>query len=482
MTNILSHADILADLKNIIIPAMQSSKNAEDTLLKKASELNYSPALLEYAGHLINTIKANSIFQGAKSAEDRGSTCSLLDVDALKEKYAQIHKELDNDTKSNKSIDDFMKLFDDNKTFEVSFDKAASCKINEDPYDLSVLFKIEKTASFDIDKQFEDFVNAPIKPSDISESEIFMKNKFAQDEDERNLFEAMSIIADQMNDIEYKFANYYNFASDPEFTFDELEHDSKLLYKGNDKDLYGESIDTLHKHLSERYSNIDINFLKRANDCQKKLANRNLLRDDNKMIDYVNKYHDLNLQLKIAKSLLEKTSNTISTAPKRKDQALVNILSDDQSKNINNTDQKPSNSPEIVDALNSVLKSIGDTNAKMVDNVNSTNKWIFSQLDKTQNDNKSQSKQDAIESAIKETTANAIFNDLMFTDDVLSTLSDDQQNKLTEIYASAIKVNPELATNKAAVRSFLRSAAQVQGFDLGSVKMLADIRKTMNQK
>ena len=49
-----------------VVPQMQKSDNPTDTLLKYASDHNFSPAILERVGHMFNSLKTNSFYNLAK--------------------------------------------------------------------------------------------------------------------------------------------------------------------------------------------------------------------------------------------------------------------------------------------------------------------------------------------------------------------------------------------------------------------------------
>ena len=70
-----------------VVPQMQKSDNPTDTLLKYASDHNFSPAILERVGHMFNSLKTNSFYNLAKEASHRGDYISTLDVDDLVKQY-----------------------------------------------------------------------------------------------------------------------------------------------------------------------------------------------------------------------------------------------------------------------------------------------------------------------------------------------------------------------------------------------------------
>ena len=58
-------------------------------------------------------------------------------------------------------------------------------------------------------------------------------------------------------------------------------------------------------------------------------------------------------------------------------------------------------------------------------------------------------------------------------------LDEQEIDSVLETYDSVIKVSPELAYNKGALRSILRNAVEAQGIDVAALKTLGDIQKNV---
>ena len=70
-----------------VLPDIQRTGNAQGALVKRATELNLPPSVLEKCGHVFNTAKTLNYLDRVDSTEKRGSSFQTLDVDALINEY-----------------------------------------------------------------------------------------------------------------------------------------------------------------------------------------------------------------------------------------------------------------------------------------------------------------------------------------------------------------------------------------------------------
>ena len=85
-------------------------------------------------------------------------------------------------------------------------------------------------------------------------------------------------------------------------------------------------------------------------------------------------------------------------------------------------------------------------------------------------------------SDINRVKADTILQEIMWTDPILSKLDEDSIDNVLETYDSIVKVSPEVAMNKGALRSILRRAVESQGIDMSAIKTLGDIQKNVQFK
>ena len=491
MKTSITHASILESLRNII-PAMQASDNPESELLKRAKELNYSPAVLEYAARLINNLKANSNFQNAKSASERGATSDLIDVELLLEKYASMDPTSDDSNKCRVDALDYMiSEFGDGIIDINCADEASNDVSGIDAFCVKSANYVEDSHIKNIiDKELNNYYDSHNEISDLN------AKKFAAVEKINNVYEIMGILRDHLNEIENTVASHFKFSSNNNIDFGVVEYDANALYNFNDKDKFKESIDLLYNNLIDNHPEINDEYMKRASEC-KYLYKRNLIKDDLGLFNTLCDYHNTYTKLKYAKELLKEaeldnlkvdeeyknkfSATTVQTIPYQNQKSQNSNNAQEILNEIKNLKLKNNNDIEYLKSLGfNIDKAFSSSLNEFENNLLTGTKFILNKYLDSDKNTKS-TKQNEIDKAVEETTSEAIFNDLMYTDDILSKLSQDEQDVLTEIYSSAVKTSPDLANNKAALRSFLRSAAQVSGFDVGSMKMLSDIQKNIDQ-
>ena len=90
MDHINSDRTRVIDTLKRVVPLMKNSNNPEDELLKFASDNGLPEEMLGAVAKAVNTLKTQSIYAAAKTAEDRGKSFSTIDVPALLDKYAAI--------------------------------------------------------------------------------------------------------------------------------------------------------------------------------------------------------------------------------------------------------------------------------------------------------------------------------------------------------------------------------------------------------
>ena len=106
----------VARIVESVLPDILRSGDPQATLIKRATELNLPPAVLEKAGQVYNTAKTLNHLEGVDELEKRGSTFETLDVPGMVEVYSGYEPK-------NKSI----KVVQTNDLWSAAaFDKSAS--------------------------------------------------------------------------------------------------------------------------------------------------------------------------------------------------------------------------------------------------------------------------------------------------------------------------------------------------------------------
>lgn len=100
---------------------------------------------------------------------------------------------------------------------------------------------------------------------------------------------------------------------------------------------------------------------------------------------------------------------------------------------------------------------------------------LYSQVDKLRAEGRQSSYTSPIQAETDELESRLLLEQLLYTDPVLSKLSDEETEKLMESYASLVKRNPDLATDTGLLRPLLRQIVAAGGVDLNTASTARDI-------
>lgn len=202
-----------------VVPQMQKSDNPTDTLLKYASDHNFSPAILERVGHMFNSLKTNSFYNLAKEASHRGDYISTLDVDDLVKQYEAFKPNELDFSKIKTNVKD-NNIFSTGGSMKIASVSVRTGSIN----DLTVLSDVEVMSLDDGELKFakakKDILNnvdsfksdsfkiaAPVEKPLFEKDPVDFEMQCKQAKQEAHLEYTKAV--DIMESIEKKFANVY---------------------------------------------------------------------------------------------------------------------------------------------------------------------------------------------------------------------------------------------------------------------------------
>lgn len=459
-----------------VIPRMQNSTHPEAELIAFAKENNLAPEMLGSIAKAINTLKTQSIYASAKTPEERGKSFSTIDVPSLLAQY-----ETPEVKKVASVADDFM--FD----FTAPMQKAASEK--EDLED-------------DIRDLFEDEFK-PNKESEEIADKFFAeepKLKLASVKPEyKHTFQDYLDLSEELHaenaEILNKFAKYFNPQNiNRKYAFYELEQIAldnadiseevinKIAAELKGRNL--EDIKTLDDKSKEPVWGVSY---KRASHLSKDVASLDKVEKD--LVEGLIEFNRNNVILKQAAAAVEGPrteksqaywvhsdgSPTYTSKPKSKERFYVKTVYVPSS-NPQKIPQPKAEGSAFLSAASGLTEApFASSLEKSLDPYKDI--WSTFWNSKPQEN----PVKNMVLDEINDVKSEEFFNDLMFTDSVLSKLNESEQRELADIYQAAKDLYPDIAKNRSVLKTFLRQAVETSGMDVNTMGMLAKVNKDSAQ-
>lgn len=451
-----------------VIPRMQNSAHPEAELLAFAKENNLAPEMLGSIAKAINTLKTQSIYASAKTPEERGRSFSTIDVPSLLAQY-----EIPEVKKVASIADDFM--FD----FTAPMKKAAS-------------EKHEESEEEDIKELFEDEFK-PNKESEEIADKFFAeepKLKMASAKPEyKYTFQDYLDLSEELHaenaEILNKFAKYFNPQNiNRKYDFYELEQIALDNADISDEvinkiaaDLKGrnlEDIKTLDDKSKEPVWGVSY---KRASNLAKDINSLDSIEKD--LVEGIIEFNRNNVILKQAGAAVEEPRTEkpqVNTSkPKPKERFYVKTVYVPSSNPQKIPQPKAEGSAFLSAAAGLTEAPFGSSLEKSLDPYKDI--WSTFWNSKPQEN----PVKNMVLDEINDVKSEEFFNDLMFTDSVLSKLNESEQRELADIYQAAKDLYPDIAKNRSVLKTFLRQAVETSGMDVNTMGMLAKVNKDSAQ-
>lgn len=451
-----------------VIPRMQNSAHPEAELLAFAKENNLAPEMLGSIAKAINTLKTQSIYASAKTPEERGKTFSTIDVPSLLEQY-----ETPEVKKVASVADDFM--FD----FTAPMQKAAS-------------ENHEESEEEDIRDLFEDEFK-PNKESEEIADKFFAeesKLKLASAKPEyKHTFQDYLDLSEELHaensDILNKFAKYFNPQNiNRKYAFYELEQIAL-----DNADISDEVINKIASELKGRNLE-DIKTLddkskepvwgvsyKRASNLAKDINSLDSIEKD--LVEGIIEFNRNHVILKQAGAALKgprtKKPRVYNSKPKPKERFYVKTVYVPSSNPQKIPQPKAEGSSFLSAAVGLTEAPFGSSLEKSLDPYKDI--WSTFWNSRPQEN----PVKNMVLDEINDVKSEEFFNDLMFTDSVLSKLNESEQRELADIYQAAKDLYPDIAKNRSVLKTFLRQAVETSGMDVNTMGMLAKVNKDSAQ-
>lgn len=540
MDPIISDRTRVIDTLKRVVPLMKNSNNPEDELLKFASDNGLPEEMLGAVAKAVNTLKTQSIYAAAKTAEDRGRSFSTIDVPALLDKYAAMGIKPSKSTATvAKDFDDWILESDTNevplKMAKVASATNAESIIEGDIIELDDNYSAHLDLIKKANKELEDFVNEERKSYAVSP--VVEAQPTLADYSQEDYLQLQSELNTRNHALEAKFAKFFSPANldSNKVPFYEVEQDVIDLYP--EEDDIRSTLTKIATNLIEHFNlgdyivTIDTYTQQRPEwDHSIKFASFLAPSEPTQIVNDIFEYHKNNriLQFLDRPLLITKVAAKGGTPTKDMGDFVVNFANyktwDELENYIVSTGFGPDATKEIIKRIkpswNSYQEELAseskqkpvsnyrvsgdfarnferdlkrDYKEQMAKNEQITKELLTNTYEglsrmkekgvapfKYLHDiywnhpvNKSKT-QDSILNSMDKVRAEGIFNDLMFTDPVLSRLTDEEQNDLSDIYNAAKNLYPDISTNRVLLRTFLRQAAETNGIDLNAAKLLAD--------
>lgn len=481
-----------------ILPDIKQTKDVRGTMLKFANKKNLAPALLEKLGHVYNTAKTVTYLDKCASEDKgRGESFDVLDIpkllEAYTEKKAGDHSYLSDDF-SSKSSGRFTDLFDGKITFN----------------DLENL---------DAPEDYEEIKLASARRLDWQQTSV----KFA------NVEQAEQLIFDSKEDNRKLASEVSNFIRDSynETDFESLEQDAKHYF--------GDCVKSACDYVSDYMSGIGYT-VKRASDS----GESRLIADTSFLLKFAMIQHNLNNQ-ENASSYIEDTQpkkkqastedhalellgkrhgidvkeldlltgvgmphdKAFTTAIKHKQQQdseklkADEKLEEDEPAGVYDSPQEGMDDSNIVEWLDRG-KDIGGGLAKGVagevggalqssKRMLGLDKSLPEQISTAGETAKSlleavapgrDTGQELIDRELDEAKYQTVLQDLIITDPILS---EEDEDKVADLYNTIKSVAPEMSKDKNVVRVVLRSAVQYDGIAAPDLAQLVEAERSIQK-
>lgn len=450
-----------------VIPRMQNSTHPEAELLAFAKENNLAPEMLGSIAKAINTLKTQSIYAAAKTPEERGKSFSTIDVPSLLAQY-----ETPEVKKTANVFEDIVFGYDTN------IKKVASEKQESDD---------------DIRDLFED----EFKPNKESEE---IADKFFAEEPKLKLasakpeykytFQDYLDLSEELHaenaDILNKFAKYFNPQNiNRKYAFYELEQIAL-----DNADISDEVINKIAAELKGRNLE-DIKTLddkskepvwgvsyKRASNLAKDINSLDNIEKD--LVEGIIEFNRNHVILKQAGAAVEeprteKPRVEYTSKPNPKERFYVKTVYVPSSNPQKIPQPKAEGSSFLSAAVGLTEAPFGSSLEKSLDPYKDI--WSTFWNSRPQEN----PVKNMVLDEINDVKSEEFFNDLMFTDSVLSKLNESEQRELADIYQAAKDLYPDIAKNRSVLKTFLRQAVETSGMDVNTMGMLAKVNKDSAQ-
>jgi len=462
-----------------LLPEIKKSGNVKDTMLKFANKKNLAPALLEKLGHVYNTAKTVTYLDKCASEEKgRGETFDVLDVPKMvvvyTEKKAGDHeyenndysslssgrfsdlfeKEIDlNDFNSLESIDDYqeIKMASDRRQ---SWKKASVALANEQQADQLIFDMVEDNRK--LASEISDHIRDSYNETNYTNLEQDAKYYFGD-----CVKEACDYLAGYMTGIGYPVSRAED--KGPRRLLD----DTSLLTK------LASIQDNLNgKHMAEDFKE---DYLKKqaivldhlGRPVSEKKKKKKPKKKSGDPVDKRVSEFDLDAS-EIADAQWDASYPDAELPGIREEIGLERMegaLKED-GRNLLNT---------IPSALHGVRRGLGAGGSfpQALEKMHAKGKDFLSLIAPKRN-----TEQELIDRELDEAKYVTLIQDLLITDPILS---EEDEDKVVDLYNTVKEVAPELAKDKNVMRVVLRSAVQYDGIAAPDLAQLVEAEKTLQK-
>jgi len=467
-----------------LIPEIKKSGSVKDTMLKFANKKNLAPALLEKLGHVYNTAKTVTYLDKcASESKKRAESFNVLDVSDMLNSYTKTASDTEQ--------------FSDNDF--ASFDAGG----------FTDLFKQELN--------FEDLENLD-KPEDYQEIKLASDQRDIWNKESIGVTtdgQAQQIIFDTNEDNRKLASEISDFVRDSynETSFEELEQDAKYYF--------GDCVKQACDYVSDYMQGIKFS-VKRAADSGKK----RLIVDTTFLMKFAMVQNNLNLKAQAEnfrkeaitslphiqqqnkpqpkKKQTKKQKNPVNKAPKqtaaekfKSEKAKIEDANRVNADLFTGSEGADSSIDDITSFVNKGDDKVKGFLSGTADAVGEIGKavpqtlGINSNLPTTLRDAGNQAKkfldlispgrqddQEFIDRELDEAKYSALIQDLVMTDPILS---EEDEDKILDLYNTIKSVAPELAKDKNVVRVVLRQGAQYDGIAAPDLAQLVEAERNIQK-
>lgn len=518
-----------------VIPQMQSSENAENTLMKFAADKNLAPAVVERMCHAFNQLKTNCILDHAESMEKRGSSFSLIDGADFVKRYSDFAKDIDV-SKMEDSISKSKNLWGIPSNEEAISFKLASSNIINAGDTFSYISDYERAEHEKLDALISD-THTKIASKADSHSTFDYRDVVDAKRDVETVNEVITELAFEQDAIVNKIAKELSINTNKIASFESAERDALYL----SDDVSSDAVDSLINGINYKNKYVASN-IKRASDK----GGRRLVKQASELTKDIISYCETSNKIaaaleikksfeKIARKLTDEELNSLiatggeappfnpddypdddelennknktepafnpsdnladdlsdldssvfeafSEKAEKENNATFNSSKKDVNKGDSSQDRFEAKSiiggKELGKGLAKAIEDVSAGSAKAYDNIIDLNKTL-AKIDNDTN-SKPHPKTTIVKNNILNTIADLNFQKMMMTDPILSRLTPEEVDNVTESYMTYKIQYPEIALQPSLLKSILRSSAQVEGGeDVNTLKSLVDARKSL---
>ena len=180
------------------------------------------------------------------------------------------------------------------------------------------------------------------------------------------------------------------------------------------------------------------------------------------------KEHEQNLKLRQAKFDLEQEDKKV-----KQKQETQKRYEDKIQKSKENTKKELEKLTDSASAL--LSKGLIDPTTKALENSFGHLKALYSDIAAAKAEKNQSEKLSPVEEAVKSLQDRLVLEQLLYTDPILSKLSDDETNQLMESYNTLVRRNPDLASDVGLLRPILRQIIAAGGVDINTASGVANL-------